>query len=160
MLACVNVTNLLLARGAARAREMAVRLTLGASRGRIVRQLLTESVLLAGVGLLVGLGVAYGGVQLLLSLGASKLPRLDSVPFDASVFGFAVAATVIASLIVGFAPALRLASTDVRTLMNELLLSVMSTVALVLTWFCSQPRAPWSDCEALVEVSEFGVEPL
>ena len=76
-------------------------------------------VFFAGVGLLVGLGVAYGGVQLLLSLGASKLPRLDSVPFDASVFGFAVAATVIASLIVGFAPALRLASTDVRTLMNE-----------------------------------------
>lgn len=119
VLACVNVTNLLLARGAARAREMAVRLTLGAGRGRIVRQLLTESVLLAGVGLLVGLGVAYGGVQLLMSLGAAKLPRLDSVPFDGAVFGFAVTATIVASLIVGFAPALRLAGTDVRTLMNE-----------------------------------------
>ena len=119
LLACVNVTNLLLARGAARSREMAVRLALGAGRGRIIRQLLTESVLLASLGTTVGLGIAYGGVKLLMSIGASKLPRLDTVPFDSRVLLFALAAMIVSSLLVGFAPAIRLAGTDAKTLMNE-----------------------------------------
>jgi predicted permease len=119
LLACVNVTNLLLARGAARAREMAVRVSLGASRTRIVRQLLTESALLSGAGAVIGVGLAYAGVRALLALGASKLPRLDAVTFDGRVLIFALAALVISGLLVGFAPALRLASTDVRTLMGE-----------------------------------------
>jgi len=119
LLACVNVTNLLLARGAARAREMAVRVSLGAGRGRIVRQLLTESVMLSGAGAVLGIAVAYGGVRALLSLGASKLPRLDAVTFDTPVLLFALAALVVSGLLVGFAPALRLAGTDARTLMNE-----------------------------------------
>ena len=119
LLACVNVTNLLLARGAARAREMAVRVSLGASRSRIVRQLLTESALLSGAGAVIGVGLAYAGVRALLALGASKLPRLDAVTFDGRVLIFALAALVISGLLVGFAPALRLASTDVRTLMGE-----------------------------------------
>ncbi len=88
LLACVNVTNLLLARGAARAREMAVRVSLGAGRGRIVRQLLTESALLCSAGAILGAVVAYVGVRALLALGASKLPRLDAVPFDARVLLF------------------------------------------------------------------------
>jgi putative ABC transport system permease protein len=119
MLACVNVTNLLLARGASRAREMAVRVALGAGRRRIVRQLLTESVLLATAGAAFGLIVAYLGVKLLLRIGAAQLPRLESVPFDGPVLLFALAALVVSGVLVGFAPALRLARTDVKTLMNE-----------------------------------------
>jgi predicted permease len=119
LLACVNVTNLLLARGAARAREMAVRVSLGAGRGRIVRQLLTESLVLAGVGSLLGILVAWLGVRGLMALGASKLPRLDAVTFDGPVLLFALGALLVTGVLVGFAPALRLARTDVRTLMNE-----------------------------------------
>ena len=119
VLACVNVTNLLLARGAARAREMAVRVALGAPRSRIVRQLITESVLLATAGTVAGVAAAYAFVRLLLAFGASELPRLDAVAFDWRVLLFAVTALVVSGIIVGFAPALRLAATDVRTLMNE-----------------------------------------
>ena len=119
VLACVNVTNLLLARGAARAREMAVRVALGASRGRIVRQLLTESILLAGIGAVLGVFGAYALVRLLLTQGASQLPRLDTVSFDGRVLFFALAVLVVSGVLVGFAPALRLAATDVNALMNE-----------------------------------------
>jgi putative ABC transport system permease protein len=119
LLGCVNVTNLLLARGAARAREIAVRVAIGAPRGRIIRQLLTESVLLAVFGAVLGLVVAYAGVNALLALGASKLPRLENVTFDSRVLLFSLAVLVVSGLLVGFAPALRLAGTDVRSLMNE-----------------------------------------
>jgi predicted permease len=119
VLACVNVANLLLARGAARAREMAVRVALGANRSRIVRQLLTESILLATAGGLLGVGLAYGGVRMLLAVSAGKLPRLGDVPFDANVLLFALVALLVSGVLIGFAPAVRLAATDVKTLMNE-----------------------------------------
>jgi putative ABC transport system permease protein len=119
MLACVKVTSLLLARGAARSREMAVRVALGAGRGRIVRQLLTESMLLATIGAVLGVAGAWALVRLLLTLGASRLPRLDAVPFDGRVLLFALITMVISGVLVGFAPALRLAATNVNTLMNE-----------------------------------------
>jgi predicted permease len=119
VLACVNVTNLLLARGAARAREMAVRVALGAGRTRIVRQLLTESVVLATAGAIAGLALGYGGLRLLLSAGAATLPRLDAVSIDGTVLIFTLITLVVSSVIVGFAPALRLAHTDLKTLMNE-----------------------------------------
>jgi putative ABC transport system permease protein len=119
LLACVNVTNLLLARGAARAREMAVRVSLGAGSGRIIRQLLTESLLLATAGSILGVLVAYLGVRGLLSLGASRLPRLDEVTFDSTVLLFTLGTLLVSGLLVGLVPALRLARTDVRTLLNE-----------------------------------------
>jgi putative ABC transport system permease protein len=118
-LACVNVTNLLFVRAVARAREMAIREALGASRARILRQLLVESLTLATGGALAGLAIAYAGVRLLLALGASELPRLDTVPFDGWVLAFTVAVLVICSLLVGLAPAARLARTDVVMLINE-----------------------------------------
>ena len=119
LLACVNVMNLLLARGAVRTRELAVRAALGAARARLVRQLLTESLVLAAAGALVGVGLAYAGVRLLLVLGASKLPRLTTVSFDFHVLLFAVAALVFSALVMGLAPAWRLANVDARTLLNE-----------------------------------------
>jgi hypothetical protein len=119
LLACVNVANLLLARGAARAREMAVRVSLGAARTRIIRQLLTESALLCSGGAVLGTLVAYVGVRGLLIMGASRLPRLDGVAFDTRVLLFVLTTLVVSSLLVGFAPALRLAATDLRTLLNE-----------------------------------------
>jgi putative ABC transport system permease protein len=119
VLACVNVTNLLLARGAVRTREIAVRVALGAGRGRIVRQLLTESVVLASAGTVAGLALAYASVKLLLAFGASDLPRLDTVPFDAVVLLFAVVVTLVCGLLVGCAPALRLAGADISRLMND-----------------------------------------
>jgi putative ABC transport system permease protein len=119
LLACVNVANLLLARGAARAREVALRVALGAGRGRIVRQLLTESALLSAAGALLGAALAYGGVRALLTMGASTLPRLDAVAFDGRVLVFTLVTLAASGLLVGFAPALRLARTDVRALMNE-----------------------------------------
>ena len=118
-LSCVNVTNLLLARGAVRTREIALRVALGASRGRILRQLLTESLVLAGAGAVAGLALALVGVRLLLAFGASKLPRLDTVPFDSSVLLFALGVTLASGVLVGFAPALRLAATDIKSLMND-----------------------------------------
>jgi predicted permease len=119
LLACVNVANLLLARGAARAREMAVRAALGAGSGRLVRQLLTESMVLATLGTIVGVIVGAAGLRALLAFGASKLPRLDGVPFDWRVLLFALGMLIVTGAIIGLAPALRLKRTDLKTLMND-----------------------------------------
>src|SRR5262245_42747883 len=120
VLASVNVTNLMLARGSVRSREIAVRVALGAGRGRIVRQLLTESLVIATAGTVVGLLLAYVGVRVLLVFGAAELPRLDRVPFlDFRVLGFALISLLVTAFLVGFAPALRLAGTSLRALMNE-----------------------------------------
>lgn len=119
LIACVNVTSLLLSRGVVRSREIALRVAIGAQRGRIFRQLLTESVTLAAIGAVGGILVAIVGLVLLLRAGASSLPRVDEIGPDPLVLGFAVVATLLTGLVVGFAPALRLVRTDMRSLMNE-----------------------------------------
>ena len=119
LLACVNVMNLMLARGAVRSREIAVRIALGAGRGRITRQLMTESFVVAAAGTLAGIAFAFGGVRALLALGASQLPRLDTVPFDPRMLVFLVVVLIVTAVLVGLAPALRFARTSLRTLMNE-----------------------------------------
>jgi putative ABC transport system permease protein len=118
-LACVNVTNLLLARGVGRTREMALRAALGAGGARIVRQLLLESMLLAAMGAVLGFALAAGAVRLMLVLGASSLPRLESVPIDLTMLLFGLLVLTVSGLLIGIMPALRLARADLRTLLNE-----------------------------------------
>lgn len=101
LIACANAANLQLARGASRRRKIAVRAALGASRGRIVSQLLAESVVLALVGGLAGLALAYTGVALLRNAGADSVPRLDEVRIDAVVLGFTVLVTLVSGVLAG-----------------------------------------------------------
>ncbi len=114
VIACVNVANLLLARATTRRHEMAMRVALGASRSRVVRQLLAESLLLAGCGGALGVAVAYGGTHLLVGLAPDSLPRLGEVSVNWRVLAFAAACSVAASLAFGLAPAWQAARSDVE----------------------------------------------
>ena len=105
LIACVNVANLLLARSTTRAHEMALRASLGATRWRILRQLATESLLLAAIGGVLGLLLAYAGTGALLRLAPDTLPRLDEVAVDWRALAFAGVLSLLASLIFGLAPA-------------------------------------------------------
>jgi putative ABC transport system permease protein len=113
LIACVNVTNLLLARSAVRQREMAIRAAIGATRARLVRQLLTESVTLAALGGALGLLVAWWGVRTLVALGPEQLPRVQAIGLDVRVVLVTAAASVFCGLLFGLAPALA-AGTDRR----------------------------------------------
>jgi putative ABC transport system permease protein len=106
LITCINVANLLLVRGLARVREVAVRSALGAGRGRIVRQLVTESTLLAGCGGILGVGLAMVAVRGFLVLAPSGTPRLDEVHVSGTVIGGTVAITSFATLLFALAPAL------------------------------------------------------
>ncbi len=119
VLACINVTNLSLARGVARAHDIAMRSALGASPVRLVCQLLTQSMLLAITGAVAGITLAYAGVRAFMIAGGAQLPRLETVPIDARVAAFVIVAVVVTGIASGLAPAIRLAGTDVKTLLAD-----------------------------------------
>src|SRR5262249_42058958 len=108
LIACTNVANLMLARGIAREREMAIRMALGAGRLRLIRQLLTESTLLVLLAGAVGLFIASWGIQAVLSFSPANLPRLDGVGIDAKVLAFTTIVSLLTGLLFGLAPALKI----------------------------------------------------
>jgi putative ABC transport system permease protein len=120
LIACVNVANLLLARGAKRRGEFAVRAALGASRSRVIRQLLTESLLLAALGGLFGIFVAQIGVRTLVALSPSELPRLDAIRIDGTVFAFALGITCLVGIVLGLIPARYASRSDLRSAAQEI----------------------------------------
>ena len=119
MIGCVNVANLTLARAGARGRELAIRSALGAGRGRVVRQLLTESVVLASLGGGLGVAAAYAAIALLKRAAPSVLPRLETVQVDGWVLAFALGVTLITTVATGLLPALRAARPDLTDSLKE-----------------------------------------
>jgi len=119
LIACVNVANLLLARATAREREIAVRAAVGAARGRIIRQLLTESLLLAVAGSAAGIMLAKWAINALRTLGPEQLPRLQAVSIDGLILLFTIGVTLITGLLFGLAPALQAGKVNLNQLLKE-----------------------------------------
>ena len=109
LIACANVANLMFVRAAGRERELSVRAALGAGWWQLVRQTLAESIVLAGLGTAIGVGLAYLGIRQLLWLAPANLPRLNAISLDLKVLGFAILAGLLSALLFGVVPALRTA---------------------------------------------------
>ncbi|HWH50185.1 MAG TPA: ADOP family duplicated permease [Gemmatimonadaceae bacterium] len=119
LIVCANVAAAGLARGAARGREIAVRKSLGASRGRIMQQLLVEHLSLGLMGGILGLGLAWTAVHALLARWGGQIPRASEVSLDARVFAFALAASLVAGVLAGLLPSLRISSVSFRALLSS-----------------------------------------
>jgi predicted permease len=118
LIACANVANLLLVRASLRERELAIRSAIGASRWDLARQILSESLLLATIGALGGLGIAWAGIHELLAIAPAHLPRLDTIRIDSTVLIFTVVSSLVAAAIFGLAPAWRAARPDVMIVLR------------------------------------------
>ncbi|HKO16828.1 MAG TPA: ABC transporter permease [Gemmatimonadaceae bacterium] len=119
LIACANIANLLLVRAAARESEIAVRTALGAGRGRLVRQLVTESVLLAGIGAVLGTALAAWAVDAVVAFGPRGLPRLSEVSIDHTVLAFTALVALGTGLLFGLLPALHAARPDISQMLRE-----------------------------------------
>jgi len=119
LIGCANVANLLLASGASRRKEMAIRAALGASRWRVIRQLFTESTILALAGGAVGLLIAFWGLAAITKLLPSDFPRLNEIQIDLRVLGFTFAASMLTGILFGLAPALQISRSDVQEAIRE-----------------------------------------
>jgi predicted permease len=115
LIACTNVANLLLVRAESRQQELAIRAALGAGRGRIARELLTESVTLGLMGGVIAVGVAFAGLRLLTAIGPADLPRLSEVSLDLAALGFAFLLSILSGLLFGSIPVLKYARAEVST---------------------------------------------
>src|SRR5262249_26283615 len=119
LIACANVANLLLVRATAREAEFALRGALGARRGRLARQLLTESMTLAAVGGTAGGALAFGLTRLLVKLAPAGIPRIEDVRVDGAVLLFALAVTVATGLIFGLVPAFQASRPELEQMLKE-----------------------------------------
>jgi putative ABC transport system permease protein len=119
LIACLNVANLLFTRGVIRTNEIAIREALGAGRGRVFRQLMTETVVICALGGALGLGLAVTAVRVLQAVGPKDLPRFDNLIISQDIFLFAAACVLLTAFIVGVAPALRTSKVGLSSLLNE-----------------------------------------
>src|SRR5205085_2164953 len=119
LIACANIANLMLTRAAARQKEMAIRKALGAGGGRLVSQLLAESLLLSGIGALLGLGLAHYGIKALVALRPAGITRPEDIQLNMTVLVFTVAISIVAGVFFGIVPALQAARADVNAFLNQ-----------------------------------------